>query len=66
MNDVVDLIKKIQKSEKLAKKEGNEIPKSDLEEISGGGVNIIEKKAKTNAQAIGDWSKANNSSRIYL
>lgn len=66
MNDVVDLIKKIQKSEKLAKKEGNEIPKSDLEEISGGGVNITVKEAKTNAMAIGDGSEANNSSRIYM
>lgn len=66
MRDIVDLIKKIQKNERLAKKKGNEIPKSDLEEISGGGVNITVKEVKTNALAIGDGSEANNSSRIYL
>ena len=66
MNDVVNLIKKIQKSEKLAKKKENEIPCSDLEKISGGKADIMVKEAKTNALTVGNGSMTKNGSIIYM
>lgn len=66
MNDVVDLIKKIQKSERLAKKKGNEIARSDLGNISGGGFSYHRVDASSTVIAAGDNSKAANSSSISV
>lgn len=86
MRDIVSWIKEIQENEKFAqkykgvkdvqkivefaKKDGYEISKSDIEEVSGGkfnfDVNVIIKEAKVNAIATGVNSNAINNSTINL
>lgn len=86
MNDIVNWIKEIQKNEefakkykglkdvkkviRLAKKDGYEISKLDLEEASGGrfnfDVDIIIKKVNTSATATGKNAIAQNNSTINM
>ncbi len=86
MKDIVNWIKEIQKNEefaqkykglkdvkkviKLAKKDGYEISKLDLEEASGGKLNfdvdIIIKKVNTSATATGENAIAQNNSTINM
>ncbi len=88
MRDIVNWIKEIQENEKfaqkykgvkdvqkiveLAKKDGYEISKSDIEEVSGGrfnfdfDVNVIVKKANVSATATGKNAIAQNNSTINM
>ena len=86
MRDIVNWIKEIQENEKfaqkykgvkdvqkiveLAKKDGYEISKLDLEEASGGrfnfDVDIIIKKVNTSATATGENAIAQNNSTINM
>lgn len=84
MRDIVNWIKEIQENEKfaqkykvvkdvqkiveLAKKDGYEISKSDIEEVSGGrfNINVIVKKADVSATTTGNYSKAINNSTINV
>lgn len=86
MRDIVNWIKEIQENEKfaqkykgvkdvqkiveLAKKDGYEISKSDIEEVSGGrfnfDVDIIIKKVNTSATATGENAIAQNNSTINM
>ncbi len=88
MRDIVNWIKEIQENEKfaqkykgvkdvqkiveLAKKDGYEISKSDIEEVSGGrfnfdfDVNVIVKKADVSAIATGENAIAQNNSTINM
>ena len=88
MRDIVNWIKELQENEKfaqkykgvkdvqkiveLAKKDGYEISKSDIEEVSGGrfnfdfDVNVIVKKADVSAIATGENAIAQNNSTINM
>ncbi len=86
MKDIVNWIKEIQENEefaqkykglkdvkkviRLAKKDGYEISKLDLEEASGGKLNfdvdIIIKKVNTSATATGENAIAQNNSTINM
>lgn len=65
MRDVVSLIKEIQKREKLAKKERSEIPRSELEEISGG-IDISSQKVNITVVASGDHSRVIENSNVIV
>ena len=65
-------VKDVTKIIKLAQKDGYEISKSDIEEVSGGrfnfdfDVNVIVKKTNVSATATGNYSKAINNSTINM
>lgn len=66
MSNAVDLIKKIQKREKLAKNKKNEMRRSDLGNISGGGISYHGQDVNITLIGTGNGSRIQCGSNVEI